>query len=393
VSAALRHPWSLDPTIRFLNHGSFGACPKPVLAVQQRLREQMEREPVRFFLRELEGLLDDARRALADFIGADAEGLAFVPNVTSGVNAVLRSFPLVAGDELLVSDHAYNACRTALDFVAAAAGARVVVARIPFPIRSPADVVEAMMACVGPRTRLALVEHVTSPTGLVFPIARLVRELDARGVETLVDGAHAAGMVALDVQAIAPTYYAGNCHKWLCAPKGAGFLYVRRDRQQQVRPLAISHGANSPRTDRSRFRLEFDWSGTDDPTAYLCIPDAIRFMASLMPGGWPDVMGRNRALALEARTILCAGRGIPAPCPDEMIGSLATVPLPDGLGAPIGLDPLQNVLFDRFAIEVPVMAWPHAPKRLIRVSCQLYNERADYEALAGALRELDVATP
>ncbi len=392
MPSELARYWALDPAVTFLNHGSFGACPGPVLDAQQRLRGRLERQPVRFFGRELEGLLDGARRELATFLGADPEGLAFVPNATTGVNAVLRWLPLAPGDEVLTTDHAYNACRNALDIAVTAAHARVEVVAVPFPLRAPEEVVATVLARVTPRTRLALLDHVTSPTGLVLPLARLVRELGARGVDVLVDGAHAPGMLPLDLGALGAAYYTGNCHKWLCAPKGAGFLHVRRDRRDRVRPVVISHGANSPRTDRSRFLLEFDWTGTHDPTPYLCVPESIRFLGGLLPGGWPALMARNRTLALEARRILCDALGVPAPCPEEMIGSLAAVPLPDGSGAPpvspLYLSPLQDALLDRFGIEVPIVPWPAPPKRLVRVSCQAYNDRADYERLARALAEL-----
>ncbi len=392
MPSTLARFWTLDPAVTFLNHGSFGACPRPVLEAQQRLRERLERQPVQFLVRDLEALLDDARRALAAFLGAEPEGLVFVPNATTAVNAVLRSLALAPGDQLLVTEHAYNACRNALDFVAAAARAEVVVVPVPFPLASADAVVEAVLARATPRTRLALLDHVTSPTGLVLPIERLVRELAARGVDTLVDGAHAPGMLPLDLGALGAAYYAGNCHKWLCAPKGAGFLHVQRDRRDGVRPVVISHGANSPRTDRSRLLLEFDWTGSHDPTAYLCVPEALRFLGGLLPGGWPALMARNRALALEARHILCSALGAEAPAPEDMVGALAAVPLPDGSAAPgrspLYVDPLQDVLLERYGIEVPIVPWPAPPKRLVRVSCQAYNAREDYERLAAALGEL-----
>jgi isopenicillin-N epimerase len=291
-----------------------------------------------------------------------------------------------------VTDHEYNACRNALEAVAARSGARVVVAMIPFPIGSPDEVVEAVLERAGPRTRLALIDHVTSQTGLVFPAARLVAELARRGVDALVDGAHAPGMLPLDVGAIGAAYYTGNCHKWICAPKGAAFLHVRRDRQAGVRPLSISHGANSPRTDRSRFRVEFDWTGTHDPSAALCVPEAIRTMGSLLPGGWPALMEHNRRAALAGRALLCEALGCAPPAPDAMIGALAALPLPDGRGepppSPLYLDPLQDALMDRWGVEVPVIPWPAPPRRLLRISAQLYNERADYARLAEALAEL-----
>lgn len=383
--------WPLDPDVTFLNHGSYGACPRAVLEAQGRLRDRLEAEPVRFLSRELEGLLDDAREALGAFVGADPEDLAFVPNATTGVNTVLRCLDLGAGDELLATDHTYNACRNALDAVTARAGARVVVATLPFPVAAPEEALEAVFSRVGSRTRLALVDHVTSPTGLVLPIERLVRELASRGVETLVDGAHGPGMVPVDLEALGAAYYTGTCHKWLCAPKGSGFLHVRRDRQKSVRPLVISHGANSPRADRSPFRLEFDWTGTADPTAYLVVPEAIRYMGSLLPGGWPALMAHNRGTALAARDRLCAALGVAPPAPDSMIGSLAALPVPPGFGPAARdgePDPLQAALFDRFGIELLVFTWPALASRILRVSAQLYNSAADYERLAEALGAL-----
>ena len=384
----MRQHWTLDPNITFLNHGSFGATPRAVLEKQNEYRAQMEREPVRFFVRELEPMLDEARRALAAFLGADPAGLAFVPNATAGVNAVLRSLDLDKFDELLVSTHEYNACRNALEYVAGIAGAKVVVFEIPFPIASPEVVVERVLEKVTDRTRLVLIDHVTSQTALIFPIERIVREMNARGIDTLVDGAHAPGMFPLDIQAIGAAYYAGNLHKWVCAPKGAGFLYVRENRRAGIRPVAISHGATSPRTDRSRFLIEFDWTGTFDPTPWLCVPDALRVMGSLVDGGWPEVMRRNRELALRARDVLCVALEIEKPAPDEMLGAMAAVPLPDGTqsAAPaLYGDPLQDLLLFEHGIEVPFVPWPQPPKRVLRVSAQLYNAIEEYQRLAEAL--------
>lgn len=383
--------WLLDPEITFLNHGAHGACPIPVLEVQMRLREQMEREPLRFFMREWEPLLDSARTELAAFLGAEAEDLVFVPNATTGVNSVLRSLSFSPNDELLTTTQEYNACRNTLNFVASRTGAQVIVAAVPFPIESPQQVVEAVMQRVSPRTRLVLLDHVVSQTGLIFPIKQLVSELANCGIDTLVDGAHAPGMLPLNLQEIGAAYYAGNCHKWLCAPKGAGFLYVNREKQAEIHPAVISHGANSPRIDKSRFQLEFDWMGTDDPTPYLSIPTAIDFMGTLVQGGWPELMKKNRLMALAARQILLEKLGVSAPCPEEMIGSMAVVPLADAECEIVkkgGLPPLQNALWEQFKIEAPVMPWPDASKRLLRISAQIYNTLPQYEYLAEALVEL-----
>ncbi len=382
-----RH-WDLDPEVVFLNHGSFGACPRDVLALQHELRARLEREPVLFLHRELERRLDAARAELARFVGCDADDLAFVANATTGVNTVLRSLAWQPGDELLVTDHEYAACRNALDFVAARHGARVVVAPIPFPIGSAQHAVDAVLAHATARTKLLLIDHVTSPTGLVLPVEPIVAALRARGVDTLVDGAHAPGMLPLALDRLGAAYYTGNCHKWLCTPKGSALLYVRRDRQAAIRPLTISHGASSPRVDRSRFRLEFDFTGTDDPTPFLCVPAALQFLDGVLPGGIADVQRHNRELALRARERLCRALGVEPPAPAAMLGSLASVPLPatDAPGvAPLGLDPLQLALFERHRIEVPVVRWPQPTLRLLRVSPQLYNSDAQHEYLAAAV--------
>lgn len=384
--------WSLDPAVVFLNHGSFGACPRAVLARQREFQERMERQPLKFLHREIEGLLDTALKAVAQFLNADADNLVFVSNATEGVNAVLRSLEFKPGDELLVTDQEYNACRNALNYVAARTGATVVVARVPFPLKSVEDIVPAVLSHASPRTKLALFDHVTSQTGMILPAARLVRELSARGIDTLIDGAHAPGMVPLNLRELGATYYSGNCHKWLCAPKSAGFLHVQTARQPLIRPVSISHGANSPRTDRSRFQIEFAWTGTHDPSARLSVSESIRYLGSLLDGGWPAVMARNRELALAGRNLLCRALNVPPPCPDEFIGSLACVPLPDAapdvrLAPPIYLDPLQDRLREKYNLEVPVMPWPAHPQRVIRISAQLYNSLPQYELLAEALKK------
>lgn len=384
MGTSLRAHWSLDPSVTFLNHGSFGATPLRVLEAQSLLRAELEREPVQFFVHRLEPLLDAARAELAAFVGSNADDLAFVPNATAGVATVIRSLELAPGDELLTTDHAYNACRNQLDAVAARAGARVVVAKVPFPIAGPDGVSRPILEAAGPRTKLLLLDHVTSPTALVFPVERIVAELADRGIDTLVDGAHAPGMLELDVSRIGAAYYTGNCHKWMCAPKGAAFLHVRRDRQPGIRPLSISHGANSPRTDRSRFRLEFDWAGTDDPTAFLCVPDAIRFIGALHPDGWNGVRASMHEAAIDAQNVLAAALRIPAPAPAGMLGSMASLPLPSApRPAPGRIDALQERLFAEEKIEVPV--FPSPVGRVIRAAMPIYATSADVTKLARAL--------
>lgn len=379
----LRHHWSLDPETHHLNHGSFGACPTAVLAKQQELRAEMERNAMQFLVRDLERRLDEARADLAAFLGATASGLAFVPNATTGVNAIARSIALSPGDEILVTNHGYAACRNAIDFVAARRGARVVVADVPFPPTDSEQVVDAIVGAATARTRVALVDHITSPTGLVWPIASIVGRLAERGIDTIVDGAHAPGMVSLHIAQIGAAYYVGNCHKWLCAPKGAGFLWVRGDRIDQVRPHVISHGATSKRPDR--FRAEFDWTGTFDPSPYLCVPDAIRTVGSLVPGGWPEILKRNHDLAWSAGQRIAAAIGWPLPTPETMIGAMVAFPLPvppPGIAA-VGL---QDRLRESARLEVPVMPWGERPEGLIRFSAHLYNSDEEYDILARALK-------
>ncbi|MCB9604132.1 MAG: aminotransferase class V-fold PLP-dependent enzyme [Sandaracinus sp.] len=385
---ACRALWPLEPGLAFLNHGSFGACPFEVLEAQTRLRLQMEREPVRFFVRELEPLLEAARARVATFLGARAEDLVFVRNATEGVNAVLRSRRWDVGDAILVTDHGYHAVSNAADYVAEREGLRVDVACVPFPIASPETVVEAMVAALTPETRLVIVDAVTSPTGLVFPVEAIVRAMHSRGVEVLVDAAHAPGMVPLALDALGADYVTGNFHKWVCAPKGAAFLHVRADRQATVVPPVISHGLDSRRA-RSRYLETFDWVGTGDPTPWLCVPTALDFVDTHF-GGWDVLRQKNRALVLEARDLLCEALGTEAPAPASMIGSLAAVPLPPGGEAPTSslyVDPLQRWLLDERGIEVPIVPWPAPPSRLVRVSAMAYSTRGEYERLAAALLE------
>lgn len=373
--------WCLDPSVTYLNHGSFGACPAAVLAAQAALRLEMEREPVDFLVAALPARLNAARDALSQFLGAESAELAFVPNATAGVNAVLRSLMLEPDDELLLTTHTYAACRKTVDFAAERTGARVVVAALPFPCRDEEEIIATVLKGVSPRTRLALLDHVTSPTALILPVARLVNELEARGVDTLVDGAHAPGMVPLKLSELGAAYYTGNAHKWLCAPKGAAFLHVRRDRQAGLHPNVISHGY------MTGFHAEFDWTGTFDPTPWLCIPEALRFIGSLLPGGWPQVMAANRTLTLEARAVLLEATGVDAPCPDAMIGSMASIPLPPAaIGSPA--DRLDCAGLHAWFRERGVETWLYPdPVPLLRISAQLYNDMNQFHELARLLGE------
>lgn len=385
-----RH-WNLDPDTVFLNHGSYGACPSPVLDAQQHFRDQMEREPVRFFMLDVEGLLDRSREAVAAFVGCDIEGLAFLPNVTQAVATIIDNLLLQPGDEILVNDHEYSACISTFTKAAHRAGARLVKAMIPFPTPSADAIHDAVMAAVTPRTRIALLSHITSPTALLFPAARLTESLRARGIEVVLDGAHAPGQIPLGVRAINAHYYTANLHKWSCCPKGTAFLWVHPDRREGFEPLALSARAHLERTDRDRFRALFDYIGTDDYTGFLAIPHALDFLARL-EGSWEALFSRNRALVLEGRRILCDALGTEPATPDSLVGTMATLIIP-GVGLPSGgtapgkyEDPLQEQLVEQHRIQVPVWSLPSQGQRLLRISAQAYNSREQYEYLATALK-------
>jgi isopenicillin-N epimerase len=379
---------TLDPAILYLNHGSFGACPRQVLEFQSAVRAEIEREPADFFTRKLEPRLAEARAALAPFVGADPKDLAFVANATTGVNSALRSWDLGPGDVVLTTDHTYGACRNALEFIARRRGAAVVVAKVPFPLSDPGEAFDAVMSAVTKETRLALLDHVTSPTALVFPIERLVAALRERGVETIVDGAHAVGQVPLDLDRLGAACYTSNAHKWLCAPKGAAFLHVRRDLHDRIHPLVVSHGFEE--SGPGRFHAEWDWTGTDDPSAWLSIPECLRFLESLRPGGLAAHMQANHALAVRGRAILLESLGVGSPAPESMLGSMAAIPLPaSDAKAPLGRIPCERIpqWTRERGIESWFFPWACAGGKLVRISAQAYNDESQYRALASLLAE------
>lgn len=408
LPAPLVAHFPLDPSLCFLNHGSFGSTPHQVARIAESARLQLERDPVDYFVHRLEPLLDEARRAMAHLIGCPPSDLAFVDNATAGVSTVVSSLRFQPGDEVLVTSHEYNACANAIRRAADRHGLRIITAHVPWPTPGPAAVVQALLAAATPRTRLALVSAITSPTGLVWPYADIVRALAASGIDTLLDAAHAPGHIPLDIASVGCAYATGNFHKWLCAPKGSAFLYVRPDRQHLIEPLITSHGRNAPPRDtqgRSRFRLNFDYVGTLDYARWLatpaCAPLLSQWAAELgqPPGGRDGLDGfraHNRQLALGARAALLAALGTEPPCPESMVGSMAAVMLPphppqldEALAARPTLyaDALQDALLERHRVQVPIIRFPGLRGRWVRISAMLYNRPQQYEHLADALRE------
>jgi isopenicillin-N epimerase len=351
----------------------------------------MEAEPVQFLWRRYEEWLEPARAALAAFVGARAQDIVFVTNATTAANAVVRSLKLRPGDTILTTTHEYNACQNVLAHAARSSRARLDVAQVPFPLRSPEDALESVLSRVTKRTRLVFIDHISSNTALIFPVERIIRELEGRRVDVFVDGAHAPGMVPLNLSRLRPAWYTGNLHKWVCAPKGAAFLWVRPDKQLETPPAVISHGDNTPRPGYSRFQDRFDWAGTFDPTPWFCVGAAIRWLGELLPGGWPELRRRNHQLVMQARRLLCDRLKLEPPCPESMLGSMATLTLPErfqSLPRSGRVDLEQQYLYDRCGIEVPFMRFGSPERRWFRISAHIYNSVSEYEHLASALRAL-----
>lgn len=386
-------PLAHDAT--YLNHGTVGVTPRCVMAARHALLDDIERHPARFMLRELMRLdastaarpadgilrLREAATKVARFLGVDADGLVFVDNATAGVCAVLRSAPLDAGDEILVPDHAYGGVLRAATFIARERGARVVPFVLPFADATPERMVDALDAAITPRTRIAILDHVSSETALVMPLAAMAERCRARGVAVLVDGAHAPGALPIDLSSLGVDWYAANLHKWAFAPRSCGVLWAAAHRRAGLHPPVISWGVTN-----DDWLQEFDWTGTRDPSCWLVAPAGIAFMEERL--GVDAMRAHNHALAWSAAHRLAARWGRRFDVPEAMIGCMASVPLPDRLGPgdPARAQRVRDALFFDHRIEVPVLARGGA--LWARVSIQVYNDEADVERLADAVDAL-----
>ena len=377
LGKAVRHEWPMDWSFLTVNHGSFGATPRVVLAAQQDWRRIMETQTTRFFGRVLPGALRHAADRLGAFIGADGKDIAFLDNATTGCNAVLRSLRLQPDDEVLVLTHGYGAVRNTVRFVTDRAGARMVEAAVPFP-RPDADAIgAALQAALSPRTRIAVLDHITSATALVLPLARMIEACRAAGVPVLVDGAHAPAQIDLDLRSLGADWYSGNCHKWLCAPKGSAFLWAAAERRAELHPVTISHGFDGG------FLKEFDWTGTRDPSAYLCVDTAIDFHTRL---GEAALRERNRALAADAAGLIARRLGTEVGTQGALAGSMGLVRLPvSGEATQPHALALRARLLDA-GTDAPVHAVDGA--LWLRISAFAYNEMEDYEQLTELVREV-----
>ncbi|HYF16143.1 MAG TPA: aminotransferase class V-fold PLP-dependent enzyme [Phycisphaerales bacterium] len=388
---AALHQWALDPSLTFLNHGSYGATPKSALRAQSAFRERFERDPVRLLKFDLERMMDATREKLGEFLNCNPADLAPFRNATWAIGTVLRAAGLRAGDEVLVTDHEYGSLYNELERMSALEGIKVVKAQVPFPIASHEVAKDRVLSLVSHRTRLVIVSQVTSASAMILPVAGIVRELNERGIDSLIDGAHSPGQIGVDVRALNPTYFVASGHKWLSGPKGSAFVYVHPDRQARFRPLSLSARANKIRPERALFLRDFDYQGTDDYSAFCCLPASVKAVGEMHPGGWPGVMRQNHETIVRARRVVCGALGVEPHTPDAMIGSMCSIKLPE---PPAHMrarptcydDALQDVLLEKYRIVTPIWRLPSTDERVIRISAQLYNTPAQYEYLAAVLK-------
>jgi len=377
----------LRPDITFLNHGSFGAVPRVVFDAQTEWRRRLEAEPIELLAPSRRGteLLAASKEPVGKLLGMASDDFGLVTNATEGINSVLRSLPLgkrpTARNELLTTTHVYGAVRKAMQYVAERDGWTYREVDVPLPVTSSAQIAERVIGALSDRTRLLVIDHITSPTAMIFPVEQIAAECARRGIEILVDGAHAPGMLELNVPKVGATYYAGNLHKWCCAPKGCGFLWVNRDHRQHVHPLTISHHLGEG------FTPEFGWQGTRDVSAWLTLPAALQYMESL---GWEGVRRHNHELAVWAHRMLLDRLKVRpiSPIDGSLLGSMAAALLPGGLHA---MDErqacdFQQRLYHEFKIEIPIMRWQD--RCYTRVACQVYNQAAQYEKAADTIARL-----
>ncbi len=374
----LHEEFLLRPDVIFLNHGSFGACPRPVFEEYQRRQRELERQPVEFLGRRFDELMRAARQSLAEYVNSDADDLVYVTNATVGLNIVARSLALQAGDEILATNHEYGALDRTWTFLSEKVGAVYKRLPIPVPVTTEEDFVERFWSGVTPRTRVIFMSHITSPTALIFPVQEICRRARQAGILTVIDGAHAVGQIPLDLTAVGADFYSSNCHKWLLSAKGSAFLYARRAVQSLVEPLVVSWGWRPEKPASSRFVQEQEWQGTRDIAAYLSVPSAIEFLRA---NRWDEVRSECHQLACYAREAITAWTGIEPLSSDGWFAQMVSLPLPS-----CDSESLKKRLYDEYQIEVPIVTWNDRP--LIRISIQGYNTHEEVDALVGALKEI-----
>ncbi|GAB4494874.1 MAG: aminotransferase class V-fold PLP-dependent enzyme [Anaerolineales bacterium] len=379
----LKQYFLLDPEIHFLNHGSFGACPKPVFDAYQAWQRRLERQPVLFLGREYDSLLRESRAVLGVYLNVNVDDLVYIANATHGVNIVARSLNLRPGDEVLTSDHEYGACDLTWEFVCARSGAKYIHQPIHLPAQTENEIVRQFWAGVTQQTRVIYLSHITSPTALRLPVEQICALAREAGILTVIDAAHSPGQIPVDLQALGADIVFGNLHKWMMSPKGAAFLYARREIQPQLEPLVVSwgFGENSQFSSGSRFIDFFQWTGTRDPSAVLAVPDAIQFMEE---HDWENVRKECHALLTQAVERVCSLVGMPPlyPLEELFFSQMAIAPLPPQTDLAV----LKTLLYEEYKVEVPLIQWND--RKFVRISIQGYNSQEDVDALVSGLEAL-----